>query len=230
MNLRCHCGSVQHLFLLLSSTHRHQSVCPLRHLVLDQKHEPTCLWVHRMDTSHHVLHDTIQTKHETETTEKTNVFHAKRKLLASVRLIQMSLSNAVASAWWWLVPKLQLKLPICILTLYVHITLIYCIWWEFTVRHPSMSMTQTKQCTYIICMIETKGQTHHWSQNPPWCQLCGCLTWQTSDCWLWPKCWKLTQLENQLCHEANLWCTCQCCESTVNMSYQDQDIQSLKCK
>lgn len=85
--LQDHCGvSVQHLFLLLSSTRHHQSACPLRRPTLDRKHEPVCLWVRQMDISHHVLHNIIQAKHETETTEKTIFFHAKRKLQASDHL------------------------------------------------------------------------------------------------------------------------------------------------
>lgn len=71
-----------HLFVLLSSAQRHRSACPLQGLLLDQKHEPKCLWVHQMEISHHVL--IIQTKHEIETTKKTIFFHAKRKLQTSV--------------------------------------------------------------------------------------------------------------------------------------------------
>lgn len=72
--------SIQHLFLLLSSAHRRQSACPLQHPNLGRKHEPVCLWVHRMDTCLHVLHDIIPAKHEKETAERTILFHARKKI------------------------------------------------------------------------------------------------------------------------------------------------------
>lgn len=87
LDVKCLWDSVQHPSPLLSSARRRQSACHLRRPTLARKHEPTCLWVHRKDTSHHVLHDIIQAKHEIETTEKTIFCHATRKLQAPIHLI-----------------------------------------------------------------------------------------------------------------------------------------------
>lgn len=75
---------------------------------------------------------------------ETNVFHAKRKLLASVCLIQMSLSDAAASAQWWLAAKVQLKLPMCISMLYLQITLIYMMKIQCKTSFCEHELTQTQ--------------------------------------------------------------------------------------
>lgn len=111
--LEWQCDSVQHLFLLLSSAHRHQSACPLQCPALDRKHEQVCLWVRQMDTSHHVLHNVIQAKHEIETTEKSTFFHVKENYRLHLNE-SVEFSSQCMMTLPWLAARLLLKLPMCL--------------------------------------------------------------------------------------------------------------------
>lgn len=63
-----------------------------------------------------------------------------------------------------------------------------------------------------------KRRTYHWSQTPPQCQHCGCVTWQMSGCWLGPRRWKLSRWESPQCCEANLWCISEFCKDREQIS------------
>lgn len=160
---------IQYLFLLLSSAHRHQNVCHLQLPSLDQKHEPACLWVRRMDTGHHGLHYIIHAKHEIQTPEKTIYFY--RPLFTSAKWVCQVQHSPHDDGMMplWLATKLLLK------QVYIHGIGFYIIH-DISLKSVFLFLWEWLNAFLNIlycCPFWNKRQTHYKSRIPPLCQHCG---------------------------------------------------------